>query len=79
MEWKKALLARVLGEIRRCVFLGVTDEEIADGSAEATLLYLSDSDVWQDGPGTNEHQPAANVVFFHSDMAVLITSHVPHC
>ena len=72
-------MQRAMTELRHFVFPGLTDEEIADGTAEATVMYLSDSDVWQDGngPGTNEHQPAANLAFFHRDMAVLITSHVP--
>lgn len=77
--FRRELLQRVLEEIRKFVFLDVTDKDIASGKAEVVLLYLSDSDVWSNGPGNNDCQPAANFVFFHNNMAVLFTSHVPHC
>eukprot|EP00873_Tetraselmis_striata_P026484 jgi/Tetstr1/446748/TSEL_034235.t1 len=78
-DCKRALLQRLLHSIRRFVFPDISDADIASGAAKVVLLYLSDSDVWSDGPGANEHQPAANFVFFHHNLAVLFTSHVPHC
>lgn len=78
-DGKRHVLHKVLSEIREFVFPGFTDAEIDDGTAQVTVMFLSDADIWSESPGNNENQPAGNLVLFHSSFAVLFTSHIPHC